>query len=75
MIPVLALAKTLDANYLILRKLTDLQQFGYPVLAGISRKSMINKVLGTTPDEALNGTTALHMLALERGAMFCVCTT
>lgn len=68
--PGFGFGKTLDANYLILRKLADLQQFGYPVLAGISRKSMINKVLGITAEDALNGTTALHMLALERGAMF-----
>ncbi len=68
--PGFGFGKTLEANYYILRRLADLQQFGYTVLAGISRKSMINKVLGTTPDEALNGTTALHMLALERGAMF-----
>ncbi len=67
--PGFGFGKTLEANYLILRKLADFQQFGYPVLAGISRKSMINKVLGITSDEALNGTTALHMLALERGAM------
>lgn len=67
--PGFGFGKTLDANYLILRKLADLQQFGFPVMAGISRKSMINKVLGTSPDDALNGTTALHMLALEKGAV------
>jgi dihydropteroate synthase len=39
-----------------------------PLLAGISRKSMINKVLGTKPQEALNGTTALHLMALQQGA-------
>ena len=39
-----------------------------PILAGISRKSMIYKFLGTTPQSALNGTTALHMIALQQGA-------
>ena len=41
---------------------------GLPVLAGISRKSMICKVLQVNPDKALNGTTALHMVALQQGA-------
>jgi dihydropteroate synthase len=41
---------------------------GCPILAGISRKSMINKVLNKTPDEALNGTTALNTIALLNGA-------
>ncbi len=68
--PGFGFGKTLEANYFILRNLVDLRQFGFPVLAGISRKSMINKVLGITADDALNGTTALHMLALEHGAMF-----
>lgn len=68
--PGFGFGKTLEANYIILQKLTDFQQFGFPVLAGISRKSMINKVLGITADDAINGTTALHMLALERGALF-----
>ena len=39
-----------------------------PILAGISRKSMIYKVLNTTAEQALNGTTALHMIALDKGA-------
>ncbi|MBT8280219.1 MAG: dihydropteroate synthase, partial [Muriicola sp.] len=42
--------------------------FGVPVLAGLSRKSMIYKVLGITPAEALNGTTALNTIALQGGA-------
>jgi dihydropteroate synthase len=67
--PGFGFGKTLEANYLILRNLSSLQRFGFPLLAGISRKSMINRVLGTQPEDALNGTTALHMLALEQGAM------
>ena len=44
------------------------QELGYPILAGISRKSMIYKLLDTTPDHALNGTTALNTIALMKGA-------
>lgn len=66
--PGFGFGKTLDQNYEILSKFETLTNFGSPVLAGISRKSMINKVLGTKPDQALNGTTALHMSLLERGA-------
>ena len=39
-----------------------------PILCGLSRKSMIYKLLNTTPDKALNGTSALHMIALQEGA-------
>ncbi len=66
--PGFGFGKTLDQNYEIVSKFESLLQFDAPVLAGISRKSMINKVLGTKPDQALNGTTALHMSLLERGA-------
>ena len=66
--PGFGFAKTLEQNYDLLQHLDDLQVFGLPVLAGLSRKSMVYKLLGITPDEALNGTTALHMAALERGA-------
>lgn len=61
-------AKTLDQNYLLLRHLSYFKTLGYPLLVGISRKSMIYKVLETTPNLALNGTTALHMQALIQGA-------
>ncbi len=66
--PGFGFAKTLEQNYDLLQHLDDLQVFGLPVLAGLSRKSMVYKLLGITPEEALNGTTALHMAALERGA-------
>lgn len=66
--PGFGFAKKLQDNYLILRHLQSLQIFDLPVLAGISRKSMIQKVLQTDANGALNGTTALHMAALERGA-------
>lgn len=66
--PGFGFAKTLEQNYELLQHLDDLQVFGLPVLVGLSRKSMVYKLLGVTPEEALNGTTALHMAALERGA-------
>ena len=66
--PGFGFSKNVEQNYCLLRNLDCLQVLGLPFLAGISRKSMITKVLDITPDEALNGTTALHMLALEKGA-------
>lgn len=65
--PGFGFSKTTEQNYEILNKLSDFKIFGLPVMAGISRKSMINRVLNTKPDEALNGTTALHTLALLNG--------
>ena len=55
-------------NYELLRSLSDLKIFNYPILVGVSRKSMIYNKLNILPEFALNGTTALHALALERGA-------
>lgn len=66
--PGFGFAKTLEQNYQLLNNLEALKILGLPVLVGVSRKSMINKVLGTTAKEALNGTTALNAFALERGA-------
>ncbi len=62
--PGFGFGKTVDHNYQLLHGLKSFKQHGFPVLAGLSRKSMINKVLGTAPENALNGTTALNMLAL-----------
>lgn len=67
--PGFGFAKTLEQNYELLRGLHRLAELGYPVLAGVSRKSMIYKLLGTTPAEALNGTTALHWECLWQGAV------
>ena len=67
--PGFGFAKTLEQNYELLRGLHSLAELGYPVLAGVSRKSMIYKLLGTTPAEALNGTTALHWECLRQGAV------
>lgn len=66
--PGFGFGKTLDQNYEVLSHMSQLQVLGLPVLAGVSRKSMIYRALGITPDEALNGTTALHMTALLHGA-------
>jgi dihydropteroate synthase len=60
--------KTIAHNYQLLRELDLFESIGYPILAGLSRKGMIYKVLETTPELALNGTTALNMLALQNGA-------
>jgi len=67
--PGFGFGKTVEHNYLLLRNLSVFSQtLGLPVLAGLSRKSMICKVLKVNPDRALNGTTALHMVALQNGA-------
>ena len=60
--------KTLDQNYELLRHQEMLQVFELPLLVGVSRKSMIYHLLGTTPQEALNGTTVLNTIALTKGA-------
>ena len=66
--PGFGFAKTVEQNYELLRKMDSLKVLGLPILAGLSRKSMIFRPLGVTPDEALTGTIALQMLALTNGA-------
>lgn len=66
--PGFGFAKTTEQNYELLRKMEYLKVLGLPILAGLSRKSMITRPLGITPDEALTGTVALQMLALVNGA-------
>lgn len=66
--PGFGFGKTLEHNFALLNDLATLRILGRPVLAGISRKGMVWKTLGTTPEHALNGTTALHMAALQQGA-------
>jgi dihydropteroate synthase len=61
-------AKTKEQNFEVLRKSELFQNLGVPVLAGLSRKSMIYKTLNTTANEALNGTTVLNTIALTKGA-------
>ena len=60
--------KTLDQNYQLLKKLEQFKQFNWPLLVGISRKSMIFKQLEISPQEALNGTSVLNTIALLNGA-------
>lgn len=67
--PGFGFGKTVEHNYRLLSQLDVFSRvLQLPVLAGISRKSMICRVLNISPDEALNGTTALHMVALQKGA-------
>lgn len=66
--PGFGFGKTIDHNYQLLNKLHAFQLLDLPILAGISRKSMIYKLLDITPEAALNGTTALNMVALQQGA-------
>jgi len=66
--PGFGFGKTVDQNYLLLRNLKAFQILELPIMVGISRKSMIYKVLDSEPGQALNGTTAAHMVALMGGA-------
>lgn len=66
--PGFGFGKSLEHNYQLLNEMDSLLEMGFPILAGVSRKSMIYKVLDTTPHEALNGTTVLNTVALMRGA-------
>lgn len=61
-------AKNLEQNYLLLHNQEALKVFNLPLLVGVSRKSMIYRLLGKTPQEALNGTTVLNTIALQKGA-------
>ncbi|MBD9178424.1 MAG: dihydropteroate synthase [Odoribacter splanchnicus] len=66
--PGFGFGKTLQHNYELLDGMETYKSFGYPLLAGISRKSMIYKLLGGTPADALNGTTVLNTISLLKGA-------
>ncbi len=66
--PGFGFAKTREQNFQLLRDLKSFQRLGLPILAGVSRKSMIYKTLQISASEALNGTTALNMFALSQGA-------
>lgn len=66
--PGFGFSKTLEQNYELMRHLADFSLFEKPLLVGISRKSMIYKLLGGTPAESLNGTTVLNTYALLNGA-------
>lgn len=66
--PGFGFGKTLEHNYKLMNHLEEFRTFELPLLVGISRKSMIYKLLGTSPEEALNGTTALNTISLLKGA-------
>lgn len=66
--PGFGFGKTVEHNFTLLRHLDRFKSFGLPIMAGLSRKSMINKVLKTKPENALPGTIALNTLALLQGA-------
>jgi dihydropteroate synthase len=66
--PGFGFAKTLEQNYEVLHKMELFSMLELPLLAGISRKSMIYKVLENSPQEALNGTSVLNTIALQKGA-------
>ena len=66
--PGFGFAKTLEHNYELMNRMQDLQVLELPMLVGVSRKSMIYRLLGTSPEKALNGTSVLNTLALLKGA-------
>jgi len=66
--PGFGFAKTLEQNYYLLKHLQALEILEHPILAGLSRKSMIYKKLGISPQDSLNGTTVLNTIALQNGA-------
>ena len=66
--PGFGFGKTMEDNYALLAHLDEFGIFGLPLLVGVSRKSMITRLLGITPDDALNGTTVINTLCLTKGA-------
>ncbi len=66
--PGFGFSKTVEQNYQLIKELEFLKTAGQPILVGISRKSMVGRFLGISPDEALSSTSALHMAALFKGA-------
>lgn len=66
--PGFGFGKTLEQNYVMMSRLKEFSLLGCPILVGVSRKSMIYRLLGTTPEQALNGTTVLNTMALMNGA-------
>jgi len=66
--PGFGFGKTLEQNYMLLNQLDSFRMLELPLMAGISRKSMIYRLLDSEPDHALNGTTAAHMALLLKGA-------
>ena len=67
--PGFGFAKTLDQNYELVSHLNAFELLGLPILVGVSRKSMVHRLLGCAPDTSLNGTTALHAFCLSKGCV------
>ena len=65
--PGFGFGKTVEQNYAVMQELERMQMLQLPLLVGISRKSMIYRLLGTTPEESLNGTTMLNTISLQKG--------
>lgn len=68
--PGFGFGKSLEHNYQLMQRLVDFHELGLPLLVGVSRKSMIYRLLDSSPSEALNGSTVLHTLSLLAGAHF-----
>ena len=66
--PGFGFGKTLDDNYRLMEEMDKLKVLGLPLLVGVSRKSMIFKLIGGDPTTSLNGTTVLHTISLMKGA-------
>lgn len=66
--PGFGFGKTMEQNYEMMARLGEFRLVDCPILVGVSRKSMVYRLLGTTPEESLNGTTALNTIALMNGA-------
>jgi dihydropteroate synthase len=66
--PGFGFGKTIEHNYQLMHEFEQFHQLELPLLVGISRKSMIYKLLGSSPEEALNGTTVLNTIAVMKGA-------
>ena len=66
--PGFGFGKTLDHNYQLLAHLSELRELQCPLLVGVSRKSMVYRLLDSTPEDALNGTTVVNTIALLQGA-------
>lgn len=66
--PGFGFGKNTEHNFQLLKDLEKFKSFGFAILVGFSRKSMVNKVLNTKPEDALNGTTILNTIAIEKGA-------
>ena len=66
--PGFGFGKELESNYRLLSNLNGFRELGHPIYVGVSRKSMLWKLLGSKPEETLSATSAIHLYALQKGA-------